>query len=668
MKYLYIDFEFNQVSEPRLNLVCATTETEEGEIIDWWLYKDKEEQLKLRNYIVSKVKQGYVFSGYSCESEARCVFDLGINALKIPWYDQYIEYRMLSNHNSAINAGMQMVKGKLTRVFPGEKQAELSLVAACYKLLKVDLNKGHKDEMRDLIISAPDDFTEEQKVLIMAYCRSDVRYLKKLHMAIVKQFSKLLEGRDRKDYVKNALYRGRYAALTAKMVKTGYPINIEWAKNFTENIPAIMNTCIEDINSQFDQYKPFRFNRLTSKYVMDTKALRAWIKNKKFKGWEQTPKKKDSLALSAWTKYFNFTHDYPRNNLGAQMVRFLKLKQALNGFTEKAGDAQKTFWDYVGSDGRVRPYMGIFKAQSSRSQPAATGFIFLKPAWQRSLVQPQPGKAICGCDWASEEYLLSALEYKDKKMIKNYQLGDVYLAFAKDIKLVPLTATKKSHKYERDLCKGTILGLSYLMSKYGLAIKLSAETGKDISEDEAQEYIDKFERAYEDFSFGRQTLIDDYMRNTMPYLSLKDGWVMFGDNPNFRSAGNFPIQGIAAAIMRKAVDICVSKGLDVIFTLHDAIYIEYDSQDFSAIEKLKESMKEAFIYYYKGTDMERFAKYIRMDAEAWSPDYADREGEVIMKSEDFHCRLETIHIDERAINEFNKFNHYFKSSLGIDLL
>jgi hypothetical protein len=668
MKYLYLDFEFNQVSEPVLNLVCATTELSDGETLDWWLHKDKEAKIKLRDYLISKVKEGYIFSGYACEAEARCVFDLGINSLKIFWYDLFIEYRMLSNHNTSINSGMQLVSGKVKRVFPGEKGAELGLLAACYKLLGVNLNKEHKDKMRDLIISSPEEFSDEDRVSIMEYCRLDVKYLKKLHFEINRRFGRLLERRDRESYLVNALNRGRYAALTAKMVRLGYPINLEWAKNFTDNIPALLNSCIEDINSQFEDIKPFKFNRLTGKYGMSTKALKEWIAKKGFKDWERTETDQLSLSLPAWTKYFNFTHDYPRNNLGAQIVRYLKLKQAVNGFTEKAGEAKKTFWDYVGSDGRVRPYMGIFKAQSSRSQPASTGFIFLKPAWQRSLVQPLPGKAICGCDWSSEEYLLSALEYKDMKMIRNYESGDVYLAFAKDIRLVPRDATKQSHKYERDLCKSTILGLSYLMSKYGLSLKLSAETGKDISEDLAQEYIDKFDSTYLAFSEGRQRVIEDYVRKVVDYLVLKDGWVMFGDNPNFRSAGNFPIQGIAAAIMRKAVDLCYEKGLNVIFTLHDAIYIEYDSQDFSAIDKLRDCMREAFIFYYKGTSMEEYAKLIRMDAEAWSPDYASRVGEILFKSRDFHCRLEEIHIDERAVSEFNRFNHFFKSSLGMDLL
>lgn len=660
-KYLYLDFEFNQSSEATLNLVCAVT------LIDsvtrkWWLHHDEDKE-ELKEYLLSHKDK--VFVAYGADTEARCCYDLGLNAHEFKWVCLYIEYKMFSNHNSDINSGLQLIKGEVKRTFVGEVKSEKGLIPCAFKLLKVRLDSKYKDKMRDLILSNPEEFSEEEKKDILKYCESDVFYLPRILKAINKLIRKYLDKKDQIAFVKEALQRGKYACLTGKMVKIGYPVNREWAENLRDNIPSLFDECARDINSQFENIRPFRFQRLNAKYSMNTIALKEWVKEQKFKDWLETDSGDVSLSLKAWSKYFSFSHDYPRGNLAAQIIRYLKLKQATNGFTEpKSGSDRKKFWDYLGSDGRVRPHMGIYVAQSSRSQPAATGFVFLKPAWQRSMVQPKPGRAICGIDYSSEEFLLSGLESKDKKMIKAYASGDAYLAFAKDANIVPQDATKKTHKYERDICKGTVLGISYMMSKIGLAIKLTQDTGRYVNEDEAQEYIDKFNMAYPVFNKFRERFIEDYGK-VNEYVKLKDGWIMFGDNPNPRSVGNFPIQGMGAVVMRKAVELAYEKGLDVIFTLHDAIYIEYDSFDFEAINTLYECMFEAFIWHYKGTEMEEYSRLIRMEGETWSPDY-DRNTKAPNVKVDL--KIEKIHIDERAVSEFNRFNRYMKESNGSDLL
>ena len=50
------------------------------------------------------------------------------------------------------------------------------------------------------------------------------------------------------------------------------------------------------------------------------------------------------------------------------------------------------------------------------------------------------------------------------------------------------------------------------------------------------------------------------------YIFLPDGWFMWGDNDNFRSVGNVPIQGLGSCIMRKAVELAQDRGLDVIYS------------------------------------------------------------------------------------------------------
>jgi hypothetical protein len=394
---------------------------------------------------------------------------------------------------------------------------------------------------------------------------------------------------------------------------------------------------------------------------MNTKAVKAWIASQKLPNWELTPTKDLSLSLDAWTKYYDYKHDYPRNNFGAQMVRYLKLKQSLNGFMPRKENAKtKSFFEYVGSDGRARPYFGIYGAQSGRSQPAASGFIPLKAAWMRSLIQPRPGRSIASIDYGSQEFLIAALVSNDERMLRAYESGDVYLAFARDIGLVPKNATKATHKFERDLCKSAVLGMSYLMSKYGLSHKLTQDTGKEHTEDDAQHIIDLFDETYSRNTQKREDTISSY--HDRGYIKLPCGWAMFGDNTNFRSVANMPIQGLGSSILRKAVAFAQDSGLSVIYTLHDAVYIEYESSNYSAIDKLAKAMDDAFRYYIPD-NLKNRARCI-LDADTWSLDYED--GEVITPG-GMKVSQSKIYIDERAVSEYNFFKKYFYRARNSDL-
>ena len=360
-----------------------------------------------------------------------------------------------------------------------------------------------------------------------------------------------------------------------------------------------------------------------------------------------------SLSLEAFERVFDFKHSYPSDNFGAQMVRFLKLKQNVYGFIP-AKD-KESFWDSVGSDGRVRPWMNIYGAQSGRSQPKSVSFVFLKPAWVRILVSPKPGKAICGIDFGSEEFFIQALDSNDENMIKNYLDGDVYLGLAKLIGLVPKEGKKEDYKSERNLCKATELGLSYLMTKYGLARKLSQDTGRVYTEDEAEELVQLRKNAYPDLIAYQNTIISDYRSNG--HIKLPDGWYCFGDNDNFRSVTNVVSQGKGSTIMRYADLLAYNSGLYIPFTLHDALYVEYDSNDLGAIDKLRDAMIEGFARAFP-KEKRHLARKIRLDPFAWSPDYSEDSELVTPNGWKIPCSNK--YIDERAIEEYEKFKIYFE--------
>jgi len=217
-----------------------------------------------------------------------------------------------------------------------------------------------------------------------------------------------------------------------------------------------------------------------------------------------------------------------------------------------------------------------------------------------------------------------------------------------------------------------VLSLSYLMTKYGLATRLTDETGDPWTEDEADDLIKQFESNYETFTEWRKEQITLY--EDQGYLSLPDGWTMYGDNEKFRSVGNFPVQGLASCILRKAVTLAQDAGLNVIFTLHDAIYIEYDYGDLAALDTLKRCMDEAFISFFDG-ELKELAKCVRVDPQTWGIGYDKpivKDGDVIYQTVTtpggMKVAASEYFIDPRAAREFDRFSKYMLEASGEELL
>lgn len=676
MSFLFLDYEFNRILEPVLNLVCCCTyDPVQNKKIKWWLHNDPDEIELLKGYI----HNFDILVGYADIAEARSLISMGMEPLDFKWIDLFLEYRCLTNHNDELQWGKQLVDGKIRTVKKprpkwereeGEAansfKATHSLAEATYKLLGVIRDTEHKDRMRKLIISDPKTFSETEREEIMDYCMEDVESLPDMWNEMVVHYMKNDEKLSLDQLVAEAKVRGRFAAHTAWMETKGYPVDIPKTKNFSKQVGNILYDCQRQINEYFPDVKPFKWNRPEQKMSWNQVATREWIKaNHSDKKWMKTDGGDLSLALEAFEKFFDYKHSYPTDSFGAQMVRYLKLKQSLYGFvpTAKSGNKKekKTFWDSVGSDGRVRPYTNIFGAQSSRSQPGSTGFMFLKPAWMRALVSPKPGMAMAGIDYGSEEYFISAILAQDINMINAYLSGDVYLAFAKDAKIVPMDATKELYKIERDICKNTVLAISFLMTKYGLAIKLSNDSGKVWTEDEAQILIDKFYGSYPQLAKFQEQIYDKYQ--LQGYLKLPCGWYLWGHNENQRSVSNCPIQGMGASILRKAVDLAVSRGLYVCFTLHDALYIEYAIGEEHQIEILRDCMREAFVFYFDEKMKDTAAK-IKLDPFAWSPDY-EKDSKIVLPT--LTVPASNIYLDERAEKDYDTFSKYFEDPIT-DLL
>jgi DNA polymerase family A len=644
-KFVYVDFEFNGTSEARLNLVCCCYHAD-GKDVYVWLHNKPENAEKLKQRLLKFRDDGYVFVAYGVEAEARSFIALGINPVKCQWIDLMIEYRMLINHNHKYGYGRQLIKGvEKTTSFLGKysiddgkphDKPEYNLVACTYKILGIKRDQLHKNKMRDLIISAPDTFNDVDKKSILAYCKEDTdllsSLLKEITKAILESYSNDIIS---VKYFSESLLRGGYAARTAMMVSLGYPINFDKLKRLSKAVPNILKECVEDILSQDLPVKMFSIHRKTGMISMNVKLIQDYILTTEHaKTWQRADKGAISLALEALEAKFSYKHNYPRGNVFAQLLRYMYLKKALK---DMIYSNKRSIFDFLGSDKRIRPYFSIYGAQSGRSQPGSTSFIFLKTAWMRFLVSPSPGRSIVAIDYSSQEFLLAGILARDKAMVEAYKSGDVYLA------------TKKTHGQVRDLFKTIVLSTQYGKTATSMKYDLTNISGKEWSQEATQRLIDIFFNCYPNYTKFNETNLKLY--KIRKYSRLPCGWTMWGDNPNPRSVKNVPIQGAGASIMRKAVAFAQDAGLKVIFTLHDALYVEYDAHDLEVIDKLAFAMKQAVDFYYPG-----FGTVMRMDANTWGPDYVDGE---LTTPGGIKAKSQTIYIDPRAKNEYEMYSKYF---------
>lgn len=660
-----IDFEYHSSEEKDLHLVCCSL-MYKGKLYEYWL-NDETDKAKLIRNLERINLEGFALLCFNATAEGRALLSLGLDVRKFNWVCLNAEWKMITNHFHKYQYGKQYIDGKYVETVPpknkysmNEEQiknmkfskARHNLLACTYKMLGTkERNSEYKDKMRDIILTKDFNLIQDKKREILDYCSSDIKDLPEIMDRIFKAydeyFGRFVPRWQGQITSKEVLWRGETMARTAIMMAEGYPVDVTKLKKFSENIPNILRDLIEDINSQFD-WDLFSPNKSAHGYKQNQKDWKYFISQSEYAdSWLRTEKGDFALSLEAFEKKFSWRHDFPRGNFYAQALRFLKTKQALNGFN--TDPTKKNIFKDLGSDGRVRAYLNPYGSQSARYQPPSTSFMFLKPAWTRTLVHPKEGKAICGIDYKSEEALIGALNSNDEAMIEAYKSGDVYLDFAKRAGAVPSHGTKEEYKKERDLFKSTYLGISYLMGAKSLAKKLTADTGTVYTEEQAKALIDKFYAAYPDYA--RYLKDVEYTYEDLGYIKLHDGWTMFGDNDNFRSVSNMPIQGMGSCILRKAIQLAQDRGLQVIIPLHDAIYIEYTAFELENIKMLAECMTQAFIDCYPNNPN---AKLIKLDIETWSGHYEQKQA--TYKNLEIH--FEKFHVDPRGREEYERYKKY----------
>ena len=199
----------------------------------------------------------------------------------------------------------------------------------------------------------------------------------------------------------------------------------------------------------------------------------------------------------------------------------------------------------VGSDGRNRCLLSPFRSITGRNQPSNARFIFGPSCWLRSLIQPEPGRAVAYVDWSQQEFGIAAALSGDTAMMEAYMSGDPYLTFAKQARAVPADATKKSHPREREQFKVCALAVQYGMGPHSLAQSLGQPEAM------ARELLRLHRETYPTFWRWSDSAVNHAMLRG--WLHTVFGWrVQVGPRANPRSLANFPMQANGAEMLRLA--------------------------------------------------------------------------------------------------------------------
>jgi hypothetical protein len=259
----------------------------------------------------------------------------------------------------------------------------------------------------------------------------------------------------------------------------------------------------------------------------------------------------------------------------------------------------------VGSDGRNRLLLSAFGSKTGRNQPSNSRFIFGPSCWIRSLIKPEPARAIAYVDWSQQELAIAAALSGDQRMQDAYCSGDFYLTFAKMTGAVPSSATKQSHAAEREQFKTVALGVLYGLSAEGLARKLNVPPcqGRELLRLHKQTF-----RAFWAWSdrVEMEAMLSGRLRTVF-------GWtVHVGPDANPRSLRNFPMQANGAEMMRLACCLATERGITVCCPVHDALLVEGPADGIEeTVARTQAVMREASELVLPGFPLRTDAKVVR---------------------------------------------------------
>ena len=437
-----------------------------------------------------------------------------------------------------------------------------------------------KDAMRALILRGG-SYSEHEAAAIMDYCESDVAATATLLHAMAPVL-------DQGSRIPHSLLRGRYTKAVARIEDAGIPIDSDMLSMLRQHWQSLKDSLIQRVDGAFGVYDGRTFKIAKFEDYLRRQGI----------AWPTLPTGRVALDDDTFSEQCK-THP--------QLRPLKDLRQALGQL--KLSELQ------VGSDGRNRALMSMFRSKTGRDQPSNSKFVFGLSAWLRGLIRPRAGYGLAYVDWSQQEFGIAAALSGDMRMQEAYSSGDPYLAFAKQAGAVPTHATKASHASEREQFKACVLAVQYGMREESLARRILQPTAY------ARELLKMHRRTYAQFWAWSEGVV--HYAQTQGKLWTVFGWCLHvGAGANARSLANFPMQANGAEMLRLACCLATEAGIRVVAPVHDAVLIEapLDELDARAAE-MQALMRQASAIVLGGFQLRSDVKFIR------APDrYLDERG------------------------------------------
>lgn len=436
-----------------------------------------------------------------------------------------------------------------------------------------------KEEMRRLILRGG-PWTAEERQAITDYCEGDVIALSNLYNVMAPHIDLL-----------QALLRGRYMMAAARIEWNGVPLNMERFDALRGRWDEIKLDLIREIDAEYNVFDGAIFKADRFECYLSGNSM----------PWPRLDSGKLDLKEDTFRDMAKL---YPK----LQPLRELRSSLAQLRFSDIA----------IGPDGRNRCLLSAFRAKTGRNQPSNSKFVFGPAVWLRSLIRPEPGRALAYIDWSMQEFGIAAALSGDKRMMNAYLSGDPYLEFAKLAGAAPASATKETHRTIRDAFKQTVLATQYGMGEDSLSVKINATIAH------ARDLLECHRTTFRDF----WKWSDDIANYAAVHGQIRTvfGWTLhvpacFND----RSIRNFPVQGNGAEMLRLACTWATESGISVAAPVHDALLVE------GSIETIKETVKETREIMSEASKLVLDEFELRTDAKTFAyPDhYHDERGKAM---------------------------------------
>jgi hypothetical protein len=461
-----------------------------------------------------------------------------------------------------------------------------------YALVRVARHYGvpcvsdeEKGEFRDLAMQREDEFSNNERIGLLAYCSGDVDATAGVTRALWSE----AELSDPQTF-DQALIRGFYMSGAAWVQHLGVPIDVPLYRRLAMNAYDLRASYIADHANRpdpkecVDVYKGGRFNYEKFGEFLKDHGL--------FDEWPRTPagqlvtdrKRLERLSIPIIDKFL-------------ELRATVDLLEGLQTSFDADGDVEEN-WDKVKGlrlcrDGRNRAPLFPFGTKTSRNALAGPTFLFTAPAWMRFLLVPPKGRAVAALDWACQELRIAAIRSKDPALSEVCKHEDPYIELMIACGRAPPGATKKTHRIERKI--GKIIVLAML---YGAGARMVA-TNAGISFMEAADLLRSQREAFPIFyawcdNFAYRGLCAAPLYSVLGWRFWPRYW-KDGALPD-RTCRNFPVQSTGAEIMRLAAIRAFEAGIATIGVVHDSSVIEAAEADIEqATAKMKEIMNQATI-------------------------------------------------------------------------